>query len=140
MGERNAFYVYCRQTGTWPQEVVGFDPVREPASFAPYNAEALVTPEFPPTLLAHGDREVDGPFEMSSRMAGVLERNGVQHTLIRLEGLNHAFDVFTTFPPQGPSTGLTHPKAVEAFDAVLRFLTRHTGATAPPLPSPSPPR
>lgn len=130
--ERNAFYVYCRQTGLWPQQVVGSNPTTDPAKFAPYSAEGLVTPDFPPTLLAHGDHDVDVPFEMSERMAAAFERHHVEHTFIRLDGLNYAFDVFDTYPPQGPPTGLANPKAVEAFDSVLRFLMRHTGAAPSP--------
>jgi dipeptidyl aminopeptidase/acylaminoacyl peptidase len=61
-----------------------------------------VTPAYPPTLLLHGDRDVDVPFEMSERMAAVFEYQRVEHDLYRLEGFNHAFDVFPDFPPQGP--------------------------------------
>jgi acetyl esterase/lipase len=124
---RYDFYVYCRQTGLWPREVVGFDPDTEPAKFAPYSAEQLVSPEYPPTLLLHGDRDVDVPFKMSERMAGILARERVQHQFIRLQGFNHAFDVFSSYPPQGAPTGMQHPRVIEAFDSTLSFLKNMVG-------------
>jgi len=126
---RNAFYVYCRQNGLWPREVVGFDPDTESERFASYNPERLVTPAYPPTLLLHGDKDVDVPFEMSERMAAVFEHQRVAHQLYRLKGLNHAFDVFPDYPPQGPPTaGLKRPQVAEAFEVVLSFLATHLGS------------
>jgi hypothetical protein len=49
---------------------------------------------------------------------------GVVHRLYRLEGFNHAFDVFSKYLPQGPPAGLDRPKVAEAFDVVLSFLTK----------------
>ncbi len=123
---RDAFYVYCRQTGLWPREVTGYDPRTEPGRLTLYAPEQLVTPDYPPTLLLHGDRDVDVPFEMSERMAAVLERHGVDHRLERMVGLNHMFDVFPDgFPPAGPPTGLQNPTVAASFDRVLAFLSRH---------------
>jgi acetyl esterase/lipase len=128
VAERNPFYVYCRQLGLWPREVVGLDPDADSASFAAYSPERLATRDFPPTLLLHGDADVDVPFEMSQRMAAVLTRLRVEHELIRMEGLNHAFDVFPTFPPQGAPTGLRGPKVVQAFDSIVAFLAKKLGS------------
>jgi hypothetical protein len=61
---------------------------------------------------------------MSERMTAVFKRQGVVHQLYRLEGFNHAFDVFPDYPPQGPPTGLNRPKVAEAFEVVLSFLTK----------------
>jgi acetyl esterase/lipase len=124
-GGRWAFYVYCRQNGLWPREVVGFDPNTQAREFAPYSVEQLVTPTYPATLLLHGDQDIDVPIEMSARLAAILERRGVSHDFIRLEGFNHAFDVFDSYPPQGAPTGLGRPRASEAFDAVVSFLAEH---------------
>ena len=123
-GDRAAFYTYLRQNGLWPQEVVGLDPDLQAERFLPYNVEHLITPRYPPTLLLHGDQDIDVPITMSERLAAVLERQGVSHEFIRLEGFNHAFDVFDSYPPKGPPVGLTRPRASEAFDAVISFLTR----------------
>jgi acetyl esterase/lipase len=125
---RGAFYTYCRQNGLWPREVVGLDPDTDAERLAAYSPERLATPAYPPTLLLHGDRDVDVPFEMSERMADALKRQGVAHSLYRLEGLNHAFDVFPVFPPQGPpSGGLKTPAVAKAFEAVIAFLDKYLG-------------
>ena len=123
--DRNDFYIYLRQNGLWPREVVGFDPDTEASKYLPFAAERLVTSTYPPTLLAHGDADVDVPFQMSERMAAILKQRGVEHRLIRMRGFNHAFDVFSTYPPQGPAGGLTHPEVSAAFDAVVSFLVEH---------------
>jgi dipeptidyl aminopeptidase/acylaminoacyl peptidase len=120
--------VYCRQRGLWPREVVGLDPDTDSAKFAAYSPERLATQDFPPTLLLHGDADTDVPFQMSQRMADVLKRLHVEHELIRMEGLNHAFDVFASFPPRGPATGLRSPRVVQAFDSVVAFLAKHLGS------------
>lgn len=122
-GDRWAFYVYCRQNGRWPREVVGLDPDVQTERFAPYSVERLITPTYPPTLLLHGDQDVDVPIAMSERLAAIFKRQGVPHALIRLEGFNHAFDVFDEYPPKGAPVGLRRPRASRAFDAVISFLT-----------------
>ncbi len=123
-GDRWKFYVYCRQNGRWPKEVVGLDPDRQTERFAPYSVEQLITPAYPATLLLHGDQDIDVPIAMSERLTVILERQGVPHEFIRLEGFNHAFDVFDAYPPKGAPTGLRRPRASDAFDAVISFLTK----------------
>jgi hypothetical protein len=71
---RNDFYLYCSQNGLWPREVVGFKPTTSSEILATYSVERLVTPAYPATLLLHGDKDVDVPFEMSERMAAVFKR------------------------------------------------------------------
>jgi hypothetical protein len=59
-------------------------------------------------------------------MAAVLEREGVEHRLYRMEGFNHLFDVYPDgLPPQGQPIGLQNVKVAEAFRAVLAFLAKH---------------
>jgi acetyl esterase/lipase len=123
---RNNFYTYCRQNGVWLQEVVGLDAQTQLEKLLPYTPERLITFGYPPTLLLHGDQDIDVPFHMSERLAGVLTRHQVQHQLYRMNGFNHMFDVFPEgFPPQGPPTGMTHPKVAEALQIVMSFLARH---------------
>ena len=80
--KRERFYLYTRQQGLWPREVVGHDPDKEPRVFDPLCPVRNVSKSYPPTLLLHGDKDTDVPFEQSVLMARELERHGVQHELI----------------------------------------------------------
>jgi acetyl esterase/lipase len=110
-GLRERFYVYARQQGLWPREVVGHDPDRERPLFDPLNPLTRVTMDYPPTLLLHGDEDTDVPFEQSVLMAGALERHGVQHELIALPGRGHGFDA-----------DMSDPVVAATFERVLTFL------------------
>jgi len=120
---RVTFYNYCRQNGLWPKEVAALDPDTEPHKPERFCPVRHVTREYPPTLLLHGDKDSDVPFEESVRMAAALERHQVPHQLIAMRNYDHLFDVFPGgWPSQGPPTELRDPKVIEAFDAVLAFL------------------
>jgi acetyl esterase/lipase len=110
-GNRERFYLYCRQQGLWPQEVVGFDPDKEPKLFDLFCPLRNVTKTYPPTLLLHGDHDTDVPYEQSVMMAEELERNGVQHELITMPGRGHVFD-----------RAMGDPEIVATFDRVIQFL------------------
>jgi len=116
------FFFQCREAGTWPAEVLG-PHLGAPGSST--SVEALLTSAMPPTLLLHGDRDVDVPIEMSERIAERLTQAGVEHELIRMHGYNHAFDVFDTYPPSGPPRGLSDPAVSVAFDRIVEFLGDH---------------
>ena len=88
-GRSDAFYQFCRQRGLWPREISGWDPHTEAEKFAPYMPLKNVTPDYPPTLLIHGEADTDVPFEQSAMMAAELERHGVEHRLIRVPGAEH---------------------------------------------------
>lgn len=88
---RHEFYLYCRQNGLWPAEVAGFDPHAEPERFQPYCPVQNVTPDYPPTFLAHGDKDTDVPHEQSALMDAALTRAEVEHEFITLEGAGHGF-------------------------------------------------
>lgn len=108
---RGKFYLYCRQRGLWPLEVGGHDPAREPSFFAPYCPVQNITPDYPPTLLLHGDVDTDVPHQQSALMAQVLSQHRVKHELITMTGLGHGFDGKMDDPP-----------VKEAFGKVLGFL------------------
>jgi acetyl esterase/lipase len=110
------FYLYCRQHGLWPREVAGHDPEEEPSWFEPYCPLRSVGPDYPPTMLIHGDRDTDVPFEQSMLMARELERQGLEHELLALEGRGHRFD----------GVGLSEPLVAAVFDRVLSFLKTHS--------------
>ncbi|MDR3637594.1 MAG: alpha/beta hydrolase [Isosphaeraceae bacterium] len=87
--ERARFYLYCRQQGLWPREVAGLDPDKEPRAFDPFCPVRNVTKAFPPTLLVHGTKDSDVPYEQSQMMAEALARQGVAHELITVPGGSH---------------------------------------------------
>lgn len=90
--QRGKFYLYCRQHGIWPYEVAGFDPHTQPEEFTPYCPLQHVTPDFPPTILLHGDNDTDVPYEQSVLMAEAFRREGVEHEFITIPGGPHGFD------------------------------------------------
>jgi acetyl esterase/lipase len=113
-GKRGPFYLYTRQQGLWPREVVGHDPDKEPRVFDPFCPLRNVTPGYPPTLLLHGDNDTDVPFEQSVLMAKELERQGVKHEFIALAGRGHGFD-----------HDMSDPEISATFVRVLSFLKAH---------------
>jgi acetyl esterase/lipase len=115
---RGRFYLYCRQNGIWPKEVVGRDPDTEADRFAPFCPVQNATKDYPPTLLLHGDKDTDVPYEQSVIMARALQRHGVVHKLITMPGGGHGFD----------SQIQQKPEVSAAFDVVLAFLKQHVRA------------
>src|SRR5262245_21217674 len=61
--ERWRFYLWCRQTGRWVQEVAGLDPGRDADALRPFRPVCNASPDFPPTLLVHGTADTDVPYE-----------------------------------------------------------------------------
>jgi acetyl esterase/lipase len=116
--ERFQFYLYCRQNGLWPKEVGGHDPDKEPRAFDHFCPVRNVTKEYPPTLLLHGDKDTDVPYEQSVLMADTLERYQVEHQLITMSNCGHGFD--------GGRRAATDPVIAETFDRVIAFLKQHT--------------
>lgn len=88
-GDGGAFYQFCRQQGSWPKAVSGWDPKKEPEKFFPLMAVKNVAADYPPTLLIHGDKDTDVPYEESEMMAAEFQKNKVEHRLVRLEGGEH---------------------------------------------------
>ena len=113
--KRYRFYLYCRQQGLWLQEVAGHDPDREANWFAPFCPVRNVTPDFPPTLLIHGDQDTDVPVQQSVLMMDTLKRHGVPHELAILPDRPHGFD----------SQGTGDPVVAAVFSQALGFLERH---------------
>lgn len=125
--QRWLFYLFCRQQGLWPQEVAGYDPHTEPKAFERFCPIRNVTQDYPPTLLLHGDKDTDVPFELSNQMAATLQQYQVSHQLIIMKGFGHMFDIFADGFPNGDPIGLKHPKVAEAFETVLVFLKEQVG-------------
>lgn len=117
---RGAFYLYCRQQGLWPLKIGGVDPALNPDFFAPFEPHGQVSSAYPPTLLLHGDQDADVPFEQSVRMAAQLERQRVEHELVRIRGGGHGFDM-----------DLSNPQVASALDRVSAFLRAKLGQDVP---------
>ena len=110
---RHRFYLYCRQQGLWPKEVAGHDPDREPKAFEAFCPVRNVTARYPPTLLVHGTKDTDVPYEQSALMAKELSRQGVEHELI-------------TVPDAGHGLVGAKPSVVAGVrERVLAFLNKH---------------
>jgi acetyl esterase/lipase len=114
-GDIRIFYNFCRQNGLWPRAVSGWDPVREAEKFYPYMAVKNITPDYPPTFLAHGTLDTDVPYEQSVLVARELQRHGVRHEFVTLENTEHSFK-------DGD------PAKVEAtYQAAVAFTKKHLG-------------
>jgi acetyl esterase/lipase len=112
---KEKFYLYCRQNGLWPKEISGHDPEKEPAFFVQYCPVQNVDASYPPTLLLHGNRDTDVPYQQSVLMAEAFARNNVEHELITMEGRGHCFD-----------NEMDTPTVKDAFTKILAFLDMHT--------------
>lgn len=112
---KEKFYLYCRQNGLCSQEISGHNPVEDPSFFVPYCPVRNVTCNYPPTMLLHGDRDTDVPYQQSILMAEEFSRYNVEHELITMEGLGHRFDI-----------EMDDPMVRNAFFKVLDFLAIHT--------------
>ncbi|MFU1796208.1 alpha/beta hydrolase fold domain-containing protein [Paenibacillus azoreducens] len=90
--ERFDFYLYCRQQGVWVQEVTGLDRNNDSDELIKYNPIDNISEDYPPTLLLHGDRDTDVPYEQSVLMHEKLKEKGIYSKLITIEGADHVFD------------------------------------------------
>ena len=109
-GNGGAFYQHCRQQGSWPREVSGWDPREDAERFEPYMPLKNVTPDYPPTLMVHGTADTDVPYEQSVLMQAQFREHGVRHQLKTFEGAEHGLG----------STGA--PALEQAYSAAVRFL------------------
>jgi acetyl esterase/lipase len=106
-------YLYCRQQGLWPKVLTGWDPDIEPRAFDPFCPERNVTRDFPPTLLIHGTKDTDVPYELSVRMARELAAREVEHQFITITNGGHGFDQRQT------------EIATRTYQQVVEFLHQH---------------
>jgi acetyl esterase/lipase len=89
MGDGGLFYEYCRQTGTWPTAVSGWDPIKDRDQFNPFMPVKNVTDDYPPTALVHGTNDTDVPYEQSVLMVGQFEQHKVPHLLLSVPNGEH---------------------------------------------------
>jgi acetyl esterase/lipase len=88
-GDGGAFYQYCRQTGTWPMAVAGWDPVKESTRFDPFMPVKNVSADYPPTVMIHGTEDTDVPHEQSAIMAEQFRKHNVRHEFISIPNGEH---------------------------------------------------
>ena len=88
-GNGGAFYKYCRQHGTWPTAVTGWDPKKESEKFFEFMPVKNVDSKYPPSVLIHGTVDTDVPYQQSVMMADEFKKHGVVHELISLKGGEH---------------------------------------------------
>lgn len=112
---RAKFYLYCRQQGLWPREVGGHDPLTEYDWYSDYEPLRNVTLEYPPTVLLHGEKDTDVPYEQSVLMAGALKQFNVNHEFISNPNWGHMFD----------ATGMEDQAVQDAFSKLIIFLKSH---------------
>ena len=94
----------------------GWDPHREAEKFFPYMPVKNVTPEYPPTLLIHGQTDTDVPHEQSELMAAEFKRHGVEHRLISVPAAEHGL------------AGADPQRVDEAYRAAVAFLRKALGS------------
>ena len=112
---RFRFYLYCRQQGTWVQEVCGLGPgpVAD-AAIDQYCPARVADRAFPPTLLIHGDADTDVPVQQSQHMSSTLAGLGVPHRLRVVPGAGHVFD-----------RDMALAASQRAYDEIIAFLDQH---------------
>jgi hypothetical protein len=62
-------------------------------------------------------------------MGAALQHQHIEHSLYRVRGFHHLFDVFPDgLPPAGKPIGSQNPQAAAAFHETLLFIAKHIGA------------
>jgi acetyl esterase/lipase len=112
-GDGGLIYMYYRQNGLWPEEVSGFPRSTVADNITPFEPIRNVTRDWPPTLLIHGTRDTDVPYEQSELMAKKFKQKGVPFTLIPIDHGEHGFE------------GGDPQKIGEAYRAVEKFIKEH---------------
>ena len=112
--QRDKFYLYCRQNGLWPTLVTGHDPQTEDRWFTPYCPIRNVTAKYPPTMLIHGTADTDVPYSLSKEMDATLDKAGVTHEFITVDGAEHRL------------AGAKPEEVVQVAARALAFVKAHT--------------
>jgi acetyl esterase/lipase len=112
-GDGSLIYMDYRQNGLWPEEVSGFARSTIADKITPFDPIRNVTSDWPPTLLIHGTRDTDVPYEQSELMARKFMEKGVPFTLIPIDHGEHGFG------------GGDPQKISEAYKAMGEFIKEH---------------
>jgi hypothetical protein len=106
------WYLWSRQHGRWLYEVTGRDP-SEDDEWIDRHEPIHRAAEAVPTMLLHGDADIDVPVGESRKLAAALDSAGIDHSCLEFPGAGHGFEV---------------PDTDEIFDPVLDFLGHHRGS------------
>ncbi|WHY95101.1 alpha/beta hydrolase [Neobacillus cucumis] len=112
--ERFLLYLYARQTGEWIQMISGFSPLTDSEKLLTFCPFHTVTDAYPPTLLLHGTKDVDVPYEQSVFMRGALVKRGIETKLITIPNGEHVFE-----------KDFHNPVVQKALHQVIEFLQSH---------------
>lgn len=116
-GTRLQFYLYCRQRGIWAKEIIGKEIKNIEKTKKYYCPTYNISEKFPPTLLLHGDEDIDVPISESVKLANNLKAAGVQHELVKYTGYGHYFDNY--------KDAFEDEKIVQGFRKVMEFLKKN---------------
>ncbi|WP_053366405.1 alpha/beta hydrolase [Bacillus sp. FJAT-27245] len=109
--ERYGIYLYGRQSGEWIGDVSGVDTLFEKNQLRKWSPFWNVDADYPPTMLLHGTKDDDVPYEESERMSRKLTEAGVRNKLITIRGGAHQFD-----------EKMDDPVVKDAFAEIISFL------------------
>lgn len=90
--ERFLFYVYARQNGVWIEEITGINSINNKEALYHFCPNRNVTKEYPPTLLLHGTKDTDVPYEQAVFMRAAIIKESVEARLITIPNGEHVFD------------------------------------------------
>lgn len=112
--KRYAIYMHARQQGQWIDRITGLNPVSNKSELATFCPLSYASEKFPPTLLLHGTKDEDVPYEQSLLMNNALSDAGTPSKLITIPDAGHVFD-----------DDWSHPVVQHAFEEVISFLQTH---------------
>lgn len=109
--DRFLYYLYCRQSGHWIKDASGYNTLIQKSRLKKLSPYHSADENFPKTLLIHGDKDNDVPFDESLKMVSRLSEIGVYGELIRLKGEGHEFD-----------KDMSKACVISTYKTVLKFL------------------
>lgn len=111
---RFALYLYGRQQGKWLDFLTDLNVEENAEKLYPFCPIKNIDANYPPTMLLHGDQDVDVPYEQSIIMSEALEKAGIDNTLHIIPNKPHVFD-----------ENMNDPLVIKAFDQVIAFLKKN---------------
>ncbi|MFF2450067.1 alpha/beta hydrolase [Neobacillus sp. NPDC058068] len=112
--QRFLLYVYARQHGEWIEQITGVNPESNKVALTKYCPIHNITKDYPPTLLLHGTKDTDVPYEQSVFMRAAILKESVEAKLITIPNGEHVFD-----------KDFHNPVVQNALKQVIDFLHTH---------------